>query len=144
MSSQGDTKFTRKHGPAAHPNSAIKAEIENRGKNNQIPCAVVFKIVEEKGVLPAEAGKTIDLIGFELIKCQLGLFGYTPNKKIVKPKDTPQQEIKDAISSALADGRLPCKSAWEIASRFKVPKMTVSNICEAIGIKIKPCQLGAF
>ena len=144
MSSQGDTKFTQKHGSAAQPDAAIKAEIEKRGKNNQIPCAVVFKIVEELGVSPADVGKTTDLIGFELIKCQLGLFGYTPAKKIVKPKDTPQQELKDALSSALVNGKLPCKSVWEIARRFKVPKMTVSNVCESIGIKIKPCQLGAF
>jgi hypothetical protein len=144
MSSQSDSKRAQKHDPGAQPNAAIKAEIERYGKNNQIPCAVAFKIVENLGVPPSEVGKNTDLIDFELVKCQLGLFGYTPNKRIVKPKDTPQQEIKDAIASELVNERLPCKSAWEIAGRFKVPKLTISNVCETIGVKIKPCQLGAF
>ena len=45
---------------------------------------------------------------------------------------------------ALAKKILTCHQAWSIASRFKVPKMTVSAACEALEIKIKPCQLGAF
>ena len=49
----------------------IKAEIEKRGKNNQIPCAVAFKIVEDLGVSPAEVGKTTDLIEFEFVNFTL-------------------------------------------------------------------------
>ncbi len=144
MSSEKDTDFTKKHGSKDQPNPAIKAEIEKLGKNNEIPCAVAFTIIEDLGVSPADIGKTSDIIGFKLVKCQLGLFGYTPDKKTVKPEETPQQEIKDAISDGLAQNRLPCETAWDIADRFKVPKMTVSGVCEAMGIKIKPCQLGAF
>jgi len=54
------------------------------------------------------------------------------------------EDLKDAISDALIQGRLSCKNAWDIASRFKVHKMKVSGACEAMGIKIKHCQLGAF
>ena len=44
----------------------------------------------------------------------------------------------------LAEKKLSCRAAWDIAHRFKVPKMAVSAACEALNIKIKPCQLGAF
>ena len=144
MSSQKDKNFTEKHGPTDQPSAAIKTEIEKLGKNNELPCAVAFTIVEDLGVSPADVGKTADVIGFKLVKCQLGLFGYTPEKKIVKPEETSQQEIKDAISAGLVNNRLPCDNAWEIAGRFDVPKLTLSGICESMGIKIKPCQLGAF
>jgi hypothetical protein len=83
-------------------------------------------------------------MNYELVKCQLGLFGYTPKKKIVTPQDTTNQDLKNAIQKALVDERLPCISAWEIAARFQISKLTVSSIGEAIGVKIKPCQLGAF
>ena len=144
MSSQKDTNFTEKHGPTDQPNAAIKTEIGNLGKDNELPCTVAFKIVEDLGVSPADVGKTTDLMGFKLVKCQLGLFGYTPRKKIVTPEETSRQEIKDAISAGLVNGRLPCESAWDIAGRFDVPKLTLSGICESMGIKIKPCRLGAF
>jgi hypothetical protein len=72
------------------------------------------------------------------------LFGYQPQKKIVKPQDSIKTDVKDAISDALFQGRLSCKDAWDIASRLNVGKMTVSSTCEAMEVKIKGCQLGAF
>ena len=144
MSRNKGQKFSDKHEAAEKPNPEIMNQIEKRSKNNEIPCALAFEIVDDLAVLPAEVGKTIDLINYKLVKCQLGLFGYLPEKKIVTPQDTTNQDLKDAIQKALVDQRLPCISAWEIAARFKIPKLAVSGIAEAMGVKIKPCQLGAF
>jgi hypothetical protein len=74
----------------------------------------------------------------------LGLFGYLPEKKIVKPQKPENQNLEDAIRDALVEGKLSCERAWEISRSFNVPKMTVSAVCEQLKIKIKPCQLGAF
>ena len=144
MSMEKGKKFSDKHRATEKPSPEIKNEIEKRSINNEIPCAVAFEIVEDIGVLPAEVGKTIDLMNYKLVKCQLGLYGYTPEKKIVTPQDTTDHDLKNAIQNALVDERLPCVSAWEIAARFQIPKLTVSGIAEAMGVKIKPCQLGAF
>jgi hypothetical protein len=144
MSKDKEKKFSDKHKAAEKPNPEIKNKIEKRSKKNKIPCAVAFEIVEDIGVLPAEVGKTIDLMNYELVKCQLGLFGYTPEKKILTLQDTANRDLKNAIQIALVNERLPCVSAWEIAARFQIPKLTVSGIAEAMGFKIKPCQLGAF
>jgi hypothetical protein len=89
-------------------------------------------------------GKTADLLNMKLVKCQLGLFGYTPEKKIVKPKAASTIKLESAIQDSLAEGALPCAKAWEIARNFDISKMTVSAVCEQLKIKIKPCQLGAF
>jgi hypothetical protein len=83
-------------------------------------------------------------MNFKLTKCQLGLFGYQPKKKIIKPQDNINEDVKDAVSDALVQGRLSCKRAWDIASRLQVSKMTVSSACEAMKVKIKDCQIGAF
>jgi hypothetical protein len=137
-------KFTEKHGPDAQPDPVIRDEILKYTKENGLPCAVAFQIAEDSGILPAEIGKTADLMNFRIVKCQLGLFGYKPESKIVAADKDASPELKAAVSEAAIDRRLPCRSAWEIASRFKVRKMTVSSTCEALNIKIKPCQLGAF
>jgi hypothetical protein len=122
----------------------IAAEIRRRVADGTLPCAVAFDIAQALGVTPAAVGKTADEIYVRLAKCQLGLFGYAPQKKIVRPRMPDQPAVRPAIQADLQDGRISCRSAWDIARRLGVAKMTVSNACEAMGVKIKPCQLGAF
>ncbi|MBW2602951.1 MAG: hypothetical protein JRE28_01375 [Deltaproteobacteria bacterium] len=136
--------FSTKHGHDEKPDTVIKNEILKQTKNEKIPCAVAFKISEALQISPETVGKTADLMNFRLTKCQLGLFGYQPKKKIVKPEDSIKMDVKNAVSDALDQGRLSCKRAWDIASRLHVRKMTVSSACETMGVKIKDCQIGAF
>ena len=138
------TKFSEKYGPDAKPDPAIKEQIEKEAKEGRLPCAVAFKIADDMGVAPSEVGKTADLMEYRMVKCQLGLFGYQPKSAIVQAKVPENPDIEDAIKAGLVNDRLPCKTAWEIAARFDVRKMTVSAACEALKVKIKPCQLGAF
>ena len=144
MSLSKGKDFSTKHGPDEKPDPSVKNEILEQTKNKKIPCAAAFEIAAVLQVSPMTVGKTADLMNFKLIKCQLGLFGYQPQKKIVKPQDSIKEDIKNAVSRALGQGRLSCKDAWDIASRLNVSKMTVSSACETMGVKIKNCQLGAF
>jgi hypothetical protein len=105
---------------------------------------VAFKIAETLQVSPSDVGKTADLLEMTLVKCQLGLFGYKPNKKIVKAKAPENSDLEKAIRDALIDGKLPCRKAWDIARSQDLSKMAISAVCEHLKIKIKPCQLGAF
>ena len=144
MAPGDDKQFSEKHGPDAKPDRSIRDLILKREQNGELPCAIAFEIAKDLGISPSEVGKNIDLLNLRLVKCQLGLFGYQPQKKIVKSVPTAAQGLKEAIREGLVEGRLPCEKAWDIASRLKVPKMKISGTCEAMGIKIKPCQLGAF
>lgn len=144
MKRQNGQKYADKHGIDAQIDSRIKDALGQQTTNNEVPCAVAFKIAETLQVSPADVGKTSDLLEMELIKCQLGLFGYKPDKKIVKPKAAENPDLEQTIRDSLVDGYLACRTAWDIAGRHGLPKMAVSAICEHLGIKIKPCQLGAF
>ncbi len=144
MTLEKGQKFSAKHGPDAQADPIIKDKVIKNAAKGDLPCAVAFKIAGELGVPPAEIGKTVDLLDLRLSKCQLGLFGYKPDKKAVKSRAPENRPMEDAIRNALDDGKLACCDAWNIASRFKVPKMTVSSACEFLSVKIKPCQLGAF
>ena len=137
-------KFSDKHGPAASVDDSITDKVLANAKEGELACAVAFKIAAELKIQPAEVGKAVDLLDIRLIKCQLGLFGYKPEKKIVKAKFAEDPDLEKAIRAALSGEKLACREAWDIARRFQIPKMAVSNACEALKIKIKPCQLGAF
>ena len=139
-----DKKFADKHRPDEKPDSLIKYEILKHSLNSELSCVSAFLIAKELNVSPGKVGMTADLINCRLIKCQLGLFGYRPDKKITKPLKTANQNLKNTITDNLVEGKLACKFAWDIASRFKVNKMTISNICEGMNIKINECQLGVF
>ncbi|MFP4194324.1 MAG: hypothetical protein ACOCQI_02170 [Desulfosalsimonas sp.] len=122
----------------------IRKRMKERAEGGELPCAVAFALAEELGVAPAVIGEYADRMEIRLIKCQLGLFGYKPEKKIVSPRETVSGELRKAITDRLEDNRLPCREAFDLAESFGVRKMEISGACETLDIKIKPCQLGAF
>ena len=144
MTREQGPKFSEKHGTDTQLDPAVRQKVEEKTKNNEIACAAAFQLLEQLKATPADIGKSIDLLDIRLVKCQLGLFGYGPGKKAVKPKSPQSKDIEEAIRMALVENKLSCHSAWDIAQRFRLPKMAVSAACEALKIKIKPCQLGAF
>ena len=144
MSSESGKGFSQKQAPGTKPDPALTEEIKKRLRNRQLPCAVAFEIVKDLKVPPIDVGKAADFMNIPLAKCQIGLFGYKPDKKIVKAEATAPQDLLDAIRESMPNDRLSCEAAWQIAKRFKMTRLKVSNVCEGHGIKIKPCQLGAF
>ncbi|MFO7665464.1 MAG: hypothetical protein R6V76_02460 [Desulfobacterales bacterium] len=124
--------------------SLIDKEILNRVTDNELSCAAAFEIAAKLNIRPMDIGEAADRLNLILVSCQLGLFGYKPDKKIVKALETVSGELETAISESLAYGRLSCIKAWEIAAKLNIKKFSVSCACETLGIKIKECQLGAF
>jgi hypothetical protein len=122
----------------------IAAIVRERAKEGTLGCAEAFRIAEELGVAPLVVGEVADGVDIRLVRCQLGLFGYGERKRIVKPAESVSPELERIIREGLVEGRLPCTTAWAIAARLSLPKMDVSNAAEKLGIRIKPCQLGAF
>jgi len=140
MNSENES-IAKESGPTE---AEIEAKISARTKGGELPCAVAFNVADQLGISPALVGEAADRMKLYLVKCQMGLFGYKPEKRIVKPMDVVDPNVETEIRKKLVDDRLPCKSAWEIAKKFNIRKMAVSGTCEALGIKIKHCQLGAF
>jgi hypothetical protein len=136
--------YSKKHGREEKPDPALAKAIGAAAESGRISCAQVFKTASEFGVSPAAAGKAVDLLEIRLTHCQLGLFGYSPGKSIVEAAKEVSAELESAIRGRLEAGRLSCARAWEIARELNLKRMDVSSAAEALGIKIKPCQLGAF
>lgn len=137
--------YSKKHPVGKKVDPDIVKAVENKAKDKKITCTAAFKIVETCETTPSEVGFTFDMLEIRIIRCQMGIFGYEPENKAVKPMDVVPEELEKAIREKLnKDERLQCASAWEIAKTLNMPKMHVSSACEKLGIKIKPCQLGAF
>jgi hypothetical protein len=134
--------YAAKHGPDVSPDERISGAVLEKSAAGELACAEAERICLTLGVSLAEIGRTLDLLELRIGRCQLGLFGY-PSGKALRPA-AGDPALEAAIRVRLIDGRLPCQAAWEIAAGRKLTRMAVSSACEALKIRIKPCQLGAF
>lgn len=144
MTHEDAGNYAAKHGPEVKADSRIADAIKEKISDGRITCAAMHGISKMIGVSPSEAGKTADLLEVRFAKCQLGLFGYAPEKKIVKPAEDISPEISNVIRESTESHRIPCFSCWEIAEKLGCGKMDISTACEKLGVKISSCQLGAF
>ena len=136
--------YAAKHPPGTKLDSRIAEMVKQKISDGKITCTAAHKIAGELNVSPAEVGVVIDLLEKRISKCQLGLYGYGPQRKIVRPADSVSLQLKKAIEESLVNNLLSCFSSWEIAKRFAISKTDVCAACETFKIKISSCQLGAF
>jgi hypothetical protein len=130
--------------PPARLTAAIRAHLVD----GKVPCAAAFAIARQLSVEPLTVGRAANALEVRLTQCQLGLFGH-PGKHGWQTLGTGEQAVPEgfdrAIEQARGDrGTLSCADAWRIAESFGVTRMQVGYLVDAMGVKIAPCQLGAF
>jgi hypothetical protein len=130
------------------PRPEIRAAIEERLADGKLACASAFAIVHAHDIEPLEVGWTANVMDVRLNRCQLGLFGY-PGKQGWNNSNVPDLPVPAGMAEAIkaygeAHDTLPCITAWDIASQFETSRMLVGYIADKLGVKITPCQLGAF
>ena len=144
MSHEDAGHYAAKHPEGTKADPEIKQKLQKKIVDEKISCAAAHAIAVELNVAPKKVGVAIDLMEARIQKCQMGLFGYQPEKCIVKPAVNPSSEVETAVNGHLVDGRIACKICWEIAEKLGKKKMDVSSVCESMRVKINKCQLGAF
>ncbi len=144
MTHEDSGHYAAKHSADMKLDLRIAASIEKKMKDGKLSCAAAFSIAAELKVPPVDVGVAVDLMEIRISRCQLGLFGYDGETRVLTPAETVTNELKEAIENGLVNGRLPCKTSWEIAETFGIPKMHASAACETLKIKISTCQLGSF
>jgi hypothetical protein len=137
------------HYAAKHPKNTlvdekIAAAVKDECVDGKITCSAVHKTANKLSISPAEVGVAIDLLEMRIVKCQMGLFGYSTNQTILKPAEQIDPKMQEAIEESLTDGRLTCDSAWAISTRLDKKKLDVAAACEKLKIKICSCQIGSF
>ena len=135
--------YAAKHSDPQIPET-LRQKVISAAKNGLLSCTKAHQLAQETGFSPAEVGRAADLLELRLTGCQLGLFGQSRKKEIIEAKTPPSQELQKALGNSLKDQSLPCLEAWETAARLNLKKTDITAACEALKIKISPCQLGAF
>jgi len=120
-----------------------------RAQDGQLSCQAAMALADEMGVAPIEIGKAVNrATDLRFYRCQLGLFGYGSKAegrhKIVQAAQIVPDDVRKALEMRAKEGRIACKAIWEVAEAFGYPRLGVSNIVDAMGYKITPCQLGCF
>ena len=83
MTDVAQKRFSEKHPSGSGVSEEIKARLMQEASSGELPCAVAFKIASETHTQPEDVGRAADLLDMRLTQCQLGLFGYSPAKRIV-------------------------------------------------------------
>lgn len=136
-------RYAAKHEGGVKADERISAFVEGL-ESKEMACSAAEALGRNLGVTLSEVGRSLDLLEVKIVSCQLGLFGHGHKGKIVQPAQEVDPQLESKIRARLAGGRLPCRAAWEIAAEAGMTRLEVSAACEKLGIKIKPCQLGAF
>jgi hypothetical protein len=136
--------FAEKHPKNTQLDPAVEEKIKQHLSGDQLNCAAAHRIAEALSVAPAQIGIAMDLMEVRIGKCQMGLFGYQPQKRIVKPAPSVPAKLKQDIQNALRDNRISCQRCWELAAEHNIRKIDVAAACESLQIKVNHCQLGAF
>ena len=126
----------------------LQDRVRAAAHDDQLPCALAHKLAGKWEVMPEALGAAAKEVGVRITHCQMGLFGYgpkdTPSYRVVRAADHVPEDLTVEVQAALADGRLPCRAVWALARRHGLAYRRMGDILEALGLKVKPCQLGHF
>jgi hypothetical protein len=140
-------KYALKHPPGTKPNELIAKAIREKSPGRELACGVAEEISKELKVNMSEVGIAADLLEMKIKKCQLGLFGWgkkPDHGKDIQAAPSVSAEMKNALEEVGENSAITCASLWAIADRLGVERKAVSSACEALGFKIRACQLGTF
>jgi hypothetical protein len=129
--------------------TALERALFRAAVEGQLSCADAHNLASRYDLTPEHLGAIVNEDGrLRFDRCQLGLFGYGPKaegrSKIVLAATNLPPDIVAELQAAAVDGHIPCATVWEIALRYRYPRLGLGNICEALGLKVRPCQLGCF
>jgi hypothetical protein len=144
MTREDAAHYSIKHPRGTPVDPSLAEALKQMAPNGLLPCRIAHEIASQFAVPPAEVGKTADLLEHRIIECQMGLFGYSPQKRIVTPAARVDPALREALEQRTVEGVISCFSCWEVAAALGIARMAVASAVESLGLKIKPCQLGAF
>jgi hypothetical protein len=119
--------------------STVKAAI----KDGCLSCPVGWKIAKDIAIPRIAVGAAMDRLGVRIANCQLGFFKVDKTPADNEPRES-SQDVATALRDLDAAGCLTCAVAFELARRLKTTPMKVSGAANALGLKIRNCQLGCF
>jgi hypothetical protein len=110
----------------------------------KLSCRAAFTVAKKHNIAPRVVGRKADKLNVKIISCQLGCFRrkYAANAELGEMQIAPG--VEKAIRASTGNGRLPCKTAFDVAEKLKVSRQRVGAAAFKLNIRIADCQLGCF
>jgi len=125
-------------------NQEIAVQIKESLTEGRLPCPSAFKVTRRLAVSPQQVGEVADELNVRISRCQLGLFGYGAEGKLLEPAQEVGGELEARIRERAVEGGLPCATIWDIAQELTMKRIDVARAADGLGIRITQCQLGCF
>ncbi|MBW2342073.1 MAG: hypothetical protein JRF50_17310 [Deltaproteobacteria bacterium] len=124
--------------------SQLEGTLKAALKDGYLSCPVAWEIAKESDVPKTAIGEIADRLSIRITNCQLGCFKIekTPyDKSVHKNIDG---EVITTLETLKEKDQLTCAKVFELARQFKLKPMVIANEVNAIGLKVRGCQLGCF
>jgi len=119
---------------------AVKASV----KEGCIPCPLGWKIASDIGVSRLDVGAMIDRLGLRVTQCQLGFFKVDKTPPAGKSTESLSEEVLSRVTSLHDRGELTCANVFSLSRELSLKPLTIADIANSRGYKLRQCQLGCF
>lgn len=120
--------------------NAVKAVV----KDGYVTCPSGWKVAADAGVSRLDVGAMIDKLGIRIRDCQLGCFTVDKASHTGSATETFSEEAARRVAALSEKGELTCSSVFSLARELDVKPMSIADVANVRGYKIRQCQLGCF
>ena len=120
--------------------NAVKAAV----KDGYLACPSGWKVAEDAGVSRLDVGAMIDRLGIRISNCQLGCFTVDKTSHTGSAIETFSEEAARRVEALAEKGELTCSGVFSLARELNIKPMSVADVANVRGYKIRQCQLGCF
>ncbi len=120
--------------------SVVKASL----KDGYLSCPVAWGIARKSNVPKIVVGEITDRLGIRITNCQLGCFKIEKTPYDNSSYGNIDGEIRNILKELHETDQLTCAKAFELARQFNLKPIVIANEVNAMGLRIRGCQLGCF
>ena len=114
-------------------------------KEGYVTCPSAWRIARECNVSPLDAGAMTDRLGIRIIDCQIGCFKVNKTSSSrTEAENYTDGEVLHRIKALDEAGELTCKTVHDLSGELNIKPLTLADLVNMAGCKIKNCQLGCF
>lgn len=144
MAHHHEKKLSAKHPAGTQVADHIIKALTPRIQEGKITCADAHDLAQAIQVPVHQIGLALDLSDVRIVACQLGLFERPGSVNADTPPPQTPTGLRQSLEAAVKDNAITCRQAWQLAQTHGVSRRQVGQACNAMEVKIRQCQLGAF
>ncbi|MFA5317701.1 MAG: hypothetical protein WC369_09820 [Dehalococcoidales bacterium] len=124
--------------------SELESVVRASLKEGYLSCPTAWGIARKSNVPKTTIGEITDRLGIRITNCQLGCFKIEKTPYDNSSSSNIDGEICNVLKELHETGQLTCAKVFELARQFNLKPMVIADAVNAMGLKIRGCQLGCF